>query len=116
MRLEHWFYILPLCLRSLLRRRRADQELDEELHDHVQRRIEWAVERGEDPSEARRAALRALGGLDQAKERCRDARRVAWIEDLGRDLRYALRMVHRDPRFAATAIVSLALAIGLNTS
>ena len=91
MRLRQWLYTLPLRLRSLLRRTRVEQELDEEMRYHLGRRIEDGIARGLTRPEAEQAARRAMDGLDQRKEECRDARRVNWIEDLGRDLRYALR-------------------------
>src|SRR5262245_58202370 len=97
MRFEHWFYTLPLRLRSLFRKGRVERELDEELRYHVERRTEEYEARGLPPDEARRAALVELGGLESRKEECRDARRVRLHEDLGQDLRYGLRMLRRSP-------------------
>src|SRR5215813_3634905 len=99
MRLEHWFYIVPLRLRSLLRRGQVEQELDEELRYHLERQIEENLANGMTATEARYAALRAMDGMEQQKERCRDMRRVNFIEDLLQDLRYGLRVLVRNPVF-----------------
>src|SRR5215470_3114969 len=116
MRFEHWFYTLPLRLRSLFRRRQVEQELDEELRYHLERQIEEHIAKGMTPEEARYAALRAMGGIEQRKEECRDMRRVNYIDDLLRDLRYASRNLRRNPGFAALSILIMALGIGANTA
>jgi len=85
MRLDHWFYTVPLRLRSLFRRGQVEAELDEELRYHLERQIEVNTAAGMSVEEARYAALRAMHGLDQRKEECRDMRRVRLIEDLWRD-------------------------------
>ena len=67
MRLKHLFYVLPLPLRSLFRRNQVEKELDEEMQYHLERQIEQNIGGGMRPDEARYAALRAIGGIEQRK-------------------------------------------------
>src|SRR5262245_31056957 len=116
MRFTRWFYTAPLRLRSLFRRRQVEQELDEELRYHLDRQIEELIAKGMTPTEARYAAMRALGGLEQRKEECRDMRRVNFIDSLLCDLLYGGRNLRRNPGFAALSILIMALGIGANTA
>ncbi|MBO0800730.1 MAG: hypothetical protein J2P31_18075, partial [Blastocatellia bacterium] len=116
MRIKHWFYTVPLRLRSLFRRKQVEHELDEELRYHLERQIEEHIAKGMTPAEAHYAALRALGGIEQRKEECRDMQRMRLIEDLAQDVRYGLRTLRRNPGFAALSILIMALGIGANTA
>jgi predicted permease len=116
MRPQHWLYTIPLRLRSLFRRRRAEQELNEELQFHLEHKIEEGIANGLSPKEARYAAMRAMDGLEQRKEEMRDMRRIHWLTDFLDDARFAIRSLSRTSGLSAFVVITLALGIGMTSA
>ena len=111
-----WQHKLRLRSRSLWRKSEVERELNDEMQFHLQAQVDENLALGMSPEDARLAALRSLGGSEQIKEQCRDARNVRFIEDFLHDLRFGFRMLWRSPGFSVMAILCLTLGIGANAA
>src|SRR4051794_27225401 len=103
-------------VRALTSRADFESGLTEELLFHIEQHVEDLVRSGVPPEEARRRARMELGGINTVKEECRDARGLWGFDALERECRYAARQLRRNPGFAGTVILTLALAVGANTA
>jgi len=111
-----WLRILGARLRGLFRSRQLDGDLEDELDAHLEMLTAENIRRGMKPAEARYAARREFGGVEQTKEDHKQVRGLPLIENLSRDFRLGIRMLGRNVGFTAVAVITLALGIGANTA
>ena len=111
-----WTQKLRLRLRSLFSAHQVEQELSEELRYHLERLIDDHIAAGKSPAEARYAALRDMGAIEQRKEECRDARGLGLVDAVRGDLSYSLRQLRKYPVFTAAAVLTVAVGIGPNAT
>ena len=94
-------------LRALFRKDALDREMSDEMRAHLEIQTDKNLAAGMPPDEARFAALRQFGGVEQIKEQVRDERGLPWLEHLVRDLRFSLRSLRRSPAFSAAVVATL---------
>lgn len=111
-----WLSSLILRLRALVRNTHVEREMEDELCFHLEMRAAENRRQGMKPEEARRDALRSFGGLEQTKEKCRDARGTRWLEALWQELGQAGRSLFKERTFSAACVVTVALGIAALTS
>ena len=111
-----WLAILRRYSRDAIRGRRMGREIDEEVQFHFESLVEELIARGASPLEAQTIAARRFGRPDLVRDAARYAKGVGLIDDLRQDVRYGVRRFRREPVFTAVAVLTIALAIGLNTA
>jgi len=107
----NWWQKIRRGFRALFRKEQLDREMDEEMRFHLEMRTRQNVQAGMEPEEARYAALRSFGGMEQVKEVCRELRGVEWIETFFQDVRFGLRLTLAGVVVGFTAAMALSRVI-----
>src|SRR5256885_14836721 len=97
-------------------RKRVLEDLDQDIRDHIEKETQDNIERGMSWEEARYAAVRKFGNVTRVKEETREVWSFVWMEQLGQDIRYGVRMLAKSPGFAAVGPLPPGLGVGANTA